>query len=97
MNVKIQAIHFEIADRLTEFANKKAAKLERRFPEISSFEITFTLIKPETAMNKEALVCIRQPQQPEFVATKKADTFEEALDQAIAALEKPLEKAKARK
>ena len=34
MDVRIQAIHFEIADRLVEFINKKADKLARRYPDI---------------------------------------------------------------
>ena len=43
-------------------------------------------------MNKEAVVKITVPQQDSFVATKVADTFEEAVDTALEAIEKQLEK-----
>ena len=80
MDVRIQAIHFDIADRLSDFINKKAERLARRFPAITDFEATLRVVKPETAMNKEALI--------------KIDTFEEAVDLAIEAAERQLEKYK---
>ena len=39
MDVRIQAIHFEIADRLVEFINKKAEKLARRYPDIATVDV----------------------------------------------------------
>lgn len=94
MEVKIQAIHFDIADRLSDFINKKAERLARRFPAITDFEATLRVVKPETAMNKEALIKIVSPQHDDVVATKTADTFEEAVDLAIEAAERQLEKYK---
>ena len=38
MNVRIKAIHFEIADRLVNFINKKTERIGRRNPEIDTFE-----------------------------------------------------------
>ena len=94
MDVRIQAIHFDIADRLSDFINKKAERLARRFPAITDFEATLRVVKPETAMNKEALIKIVSPQHDDVVATKTADTFEEAVDLAIEAAERQLEKYK---
>lgn len=48
-------------------------------------------------MNKEALVKVAVPQQDDFVATKIADTFEEAIDLCLEAIERQLEKKKDRK
>ena len=93
MDLRIQAIHFDIADRLSDFINKKAERLARRFPAITDFEATLR-VKPETAMNKEALIKIVSPQHDDVVATKTADTFEEAVDLAIEAAERQLEKYK---
>ncbi len=45
-------------------------------------------------MNKEALIKIVSPQHDDVVATKTADTFEEAVDLAIEAAERQLEKYK---
>ena len=92
MDLRIQAIHFDIADRLSDFINKKAERLARRFPAITDFEATLRVVKPETAMNKEALIKIVSPQHDDVVATKTADTFEEAVDLAIEAADRQLEK-----
>lgn len=94
MEVRIQAIHFDIADRLTAFINKKAEKLARRNESISTVDVTLKVVKPETAMNKEVIIKVIEPQQPEIVATKIADTFEEAVDNALEALDRQLAKRK---
>lgn len=94
MEVQIKAIHFDISDHLTSFITKKIDKLSRRFEAITGAEITLKVVKPETAMNKEAAVKFTLPGKPELFASKTADTFEEAIDLCLDALEKPLEKAK---
>ncbi len=97
MEVQIKAIHFDITDKLVGFVNKKLDKLARRYEAIQSVEVTLTLVKPETAMNKEAGIKIALPQRDEVFASKTADTFEEAIDLCLDALERPLEKIKERK
>ncbi len=92
MEVKIQAIHFDIADRLVEFINKKAQRLTRRYDAITDIDVTLKVVKPETAMNKEAVIRAVAPQIEDIVATKTADTFEEAVDLALEAIERQLEK-----
>lgn len=93
MEVRIQAIHFEATTKLNEFINKKVEKLARRFGAITGADVTLKVVKPETAMNKEALVRLNTS-AGELVATKVADTFEEAIDMALNALEPKLEKQK---
>ena len=97
MEVRIQAIHFEIAERLTAFINKKAERLTRHNPSIAVVDVTLKVVKPETAMNKEAIIKINTPQHDDLVDSKTADSFEEAVDLAIEALERQLEKRKDRK
>ncbi len=97
MEVRIQAIHFEISDRLVEFINKKADKLGRRCPAAAAVEVNLRVVKPETAMNKEVVLRVVVPQYEDAVATKLADTFEEALDLALEAAERQLEKYKDKK
>ncbi len=92
MEVKIQAIHFDIADRLVEFINKKAQRLTRRYDAITDIDVTLKVVKPETAMNKEAVIKAVAPQIEDIVATKTADSFEEAVDLALEAIERQLEK-----
>ena len=93
MDVRIQAIHFDASDKLMAFINKKAERLQRRNPGITTVDVKLSVIKPETAMNKEAVISVYQPQD-ELVASKTADTFEEAIDLCLEALEKQLEKKK---
>lgn len=97
MEVKIQAIHFDIADRLVEFINKKAQRLTRRYDAITDIDVTLKVVKPETAMNKEVVIRAVAPQLEDIVATKTADTFEEAVDLALEAVERQLEKRSAKR
>lgn len=94
MEVKIKAIHFDITDKLVAFINKKVDKMARRFEAITDVEVSLRVVKPETSMNKEASVKLILPNQPELFASKTADTFEEAIDLCLDALERPLEKEK---
>ncbi len=97
MDINIKAIHFDISEKLTAFINKKVERVVRRFPAVSAVDISLKVIKPETSLNKEAIVRFTVPQLDEFVANKTADSFEEAIDVAIEAIEKQLEKAKNKK
>ena len=55
MNVKIQSIHFDATEKLQEFIEKKVAKLEKTFEDISSAEVQLKVVKPATAQNKETI------------------------------------------
>lgn len=94
METKIQAIHFEATQQLVDFINKKVDKLVRKNPAISDASVNLRVVKPETQMNKEAIVRIAVPHAGEFVVTKIANTFEEAVDVALAAIEPQLAKLK---
>jgi putative sigma-54 modulation protein len=48
-------------------------------------------------MNKEARLSVTIPQHDDIVATKTANSFEEAIDLCIAAIEPQLEKLKDKK
>lgn len=96
MDVRIQAIHFDIADKLVSFINKKAERLARHNVNISTVDVTLKVVKPETAMNKESVVKVTAPQE-EYVATKTANSFEEAIDLCLEAIERQMEKKKDQK
>lgn len=97
MDVRIKAIHFDIAEKLETFINKKVERLVRHNVNVTAVDVTLKVVKPETAMNKEAVVKVVVPQQDDQVATKTADTFEEAIDLCLEAIERQLEKKKAKK
>ncbi len=96
MNVTIQAINFVATEKLKVFIDKKAERLQRHHPELTTVDVKMTVVKPESANNKEVVLKAVQPSN-EFVATKTADTFEEAIDLALDALSKMLEKTKDKK
>lgn len=97
MEANIKAIHFDISEKLVAFVNKKIEKLTRRFECITEADVNLRLIKPETALNKEAGIKLTVPGTPDLFASKTADSFEEAIDLALEALEKQLEKNKDKK
>ena len=93
MEVRIQSIHFDASDKLEAFIQKKAEKLEKFCDNIKKVEVSLKVVKPETAENKEAGVKVLVP-NGEFYAKKVCDTFEEAVDLCLEALEKQLVKYK---
>ncbi len=97
MDINIKAIHFDISEKLTEFINKKVEKLTRRHPAVATVDISLKVVKPETALNKQAIVRVAVPQQEDIVADKTADSFEEAIDVALEAIDRQLEKLKKQK
>ena len=94
MEVRIKSIHFDASEKLESFVTKKLEKLARRNEEITEAEVTLKVVKPETAMNKEAGIKLVLPSCYDLFASKIADTFEEAVDMSIEALERQLEKTK---
>ena len=75
------------------FIQKNAAKLETYSDDIKKVEVSLKVVKPETAENKEAGVKVIVP-NGDFYASKICDTFEEAIDLSVEAVEKQLVKYK---
>mgnify|MGYP002626744842 CR=1 FL=1 len=94
MELKIQAIHFDATEKLEQFISKKVDKLVKRNEQISQVEVSLKVVKPETALNKEASIKLQMPQQDDLFASKVADTFEEAVDLCVDALKRQLEKTR---
>lgn len=93
MEIRIQAIHFDATEQLQGFIEKKAAKLQRFYDDIDSVEVVLKVVKPETAMNKQADIKVKVKNE-ELFASKICDTFEESVDVCIDALQKQVEKYK---
>jgi putative sigma-54 modulation protein len=87
MTIRIQSIKFDATQKLEEHITRKVSKLERFFDDIINAEVVLKIVKPESAANKEALVRINVPGN-EIFASKVCDTFEEAVDTAVEAIEK---------
>ncbi len=93
MEVRIQAIHFDVSAQLEAFIQKKVAKLEQYFDGILLAEVTLKVVKKESAQNKQAGILLKIKSGDCF-AEKVNDTFEESVDECVVALEKQLVKFK---
>lgn len=93
MKLRIQSINFDATTALESYINKKTTKLDKFFDEIINVEVYLKVVKPETATNKEAEIKISIP-NVDFFASKTCDSFEEAVDLTIDALEKQIRKYK---
>ena len=95
MQVKIQSIHFTADNKLEEFIGEKLTKLNSRFDQIISSEVTLRLEKSATRENKISEIKLMIPGNDLF-AKKQSKTFEEAIDLAIDALKTQINKRKRR-
>ena len=89
MNLTINAVNFEMAEKLEQFIEKKLNRFERHLNADDKVEIRMSVIKPQTNANKEVKLRISG-----LFAEKVADTFEEGIDACLAAIEGQLEKRK---
>lgn len=93
MEINIKAIRLEPTERLSEFIQKKVSKLGKFSTDIQNIEVTLRVEKPATANNKQVAINVSLPGESIYVE-KTADTFEEAIDQALPAVEKQLLRSK---
>ncbi len=96
MKLSIQAVNFDIANRLSEHIEKKTKRFSKFLPESAEMEVKMTLVKPETNLNKEAQISVRGVGS-ELFAKKVCDTFEQSVDDTLEAIERQLERIKTNK
>jgi putative sigma-54 modulation protein len=94
MNIQLNTVHFTADQKLTDFVQKKVSKLDTYFEGIIGADIILKVVKPETANNKIAEVKLSIPGYDYLFSEKQADTFEEAIDNAVDAIRKQLTKVK---
>lgn len=92
MKLRIQSINFDATTSLESYINKKLLKLDKH-DEILNVEVYLKVVKPESATNKEAEIKISIP-NVDFFASKTCDTFEEAFDLTLDAIDKQIKKHK---
>ncbi len=95
MKVNIQSVRFDADRRLIEFVEAKMDRLDRFAERATGADVILKLDKDHEKGNKVATVTLRMP-GGDLVADDQAKSFEEAVDNAIDALKRQLEKAKAR-
>lgn len=93
METRIQALHFTATEQLQAFIQKKCAKLEKVYDQIQTIDVVLKVVKPETAMNKQVGITVKTA-NGEFFADKTCDSFEQAVDECLEALQKQVQKMK---
>ena len=96
INVHIQSLQFDASEALQEFAKKKIDRLARFDDTISKAEVTLRLDKSNATQGKIAAIRLTVPGYDHY-AEKGAASFEEAIDEAIDALKRQIDRAKANK
>ena len=93
MNVQIQSVKFDADKKLVEFVNAKMTKLDRFAERATSADVILKLDKDHEKGNKFATITLHMPGE-DMVAEHRARAFEEAIDEAIDALKRQIEKFK---
>jgi putative sigma-54 modulation protein len=93
MEISVKAIKFDATEKLQDFIQKKVSKLEKYCSDIRKVEVSLKVVKPATALNKEVDLAVALPGE-EMHVEKVCDTFEEAIDQSLAAMERQLARYK---
>lgn len=96
INVHIKSLQFDASEALQEFAKKKIDRLARFDDTISKAEVTLRLDKSNATQGKIAAIRLIVPGYDHY-AEKGAASFEEAIDEAIDALKRQIDRAKANK
>ena len=93
MEVKIQSVKFDASKQLLEFVEKKMSRLERFESRSTGVDVILKLGKDSEKGNKLALVTLHVP-GADIVSEQRARTFEEAVDLALDAVKRQIEKRK---
>ena len=91
MEVKIQSVKFDASKQLIEFIEKKLSRLERFAENPTGCDVVLRLEKDDEKGNKVALVTLHVP-GGDILTEQKAHTFEEAVDLALDAVKRQIEK-----
>lgn len=93
MKVTINPVHFKADSKLEEFITQKVEKICAKYNEIIDAEVSLKLDNTDTPENKIADIRLVLKGDDLF-ASKQSKSFEEAVDTAVDALKKQLEKYK---
>jgi putative sigma-54 modulation protein len=93
MRLQMHSIHFDADQKLLEFIQKKADKLDTFYDKIVDGEVFLKLDKNETNENKVVEIKLNIPGQQLF-AKEHSNSFEAATDLVVEALRRQLKKHK---
>ena len=94
MEIKLKALKFEASEQLAAFVDKKVSRLSR-FCEGLADEVEIAL-EDHLKQGKQAKIQIHVPGE-ELIIERIADTFENAITEAVDAMKEKLTRVKERK
>ena len=95
MELNIQSIHFDADQKLLDVIQTKCNKLDQYFDRIVSGEVFLRVEKSDSRENKLVEIKLIVPGNDLF-ASKRAASFEEAVDEVVDALRRQVKKLKER-
>ncbi|MDP5169086.1 MAG: ribosome-associated translation inhibitor RaiA [Bacteroidia bacterium] len=95
MKLTIQSIHFDAADHLKEYIQRKTEKLDTFFDRITDGEVFLKLQNEIKGANKLVEMHLRVPGET-IIVSKQGATFEEATDLAVDTLKTQVLKYKSK-
>ena len=93
MKLQMHSVHFDADQRLTDFIQKRADKLETYYDGIIDGEVIMKVVSNDNRSNKIIEMKVNIPGNQLF-AEKRAGSFEAAADDAVEALRRQLKKFK---
>lgn len=93
MRLQMQSIHFDADQKLLDFIQRKADKLETFYGRIVDGEVFLRLDKNDQKENKIIEIKVNVPGN-QFFSKEQSSSFEEATDLAVEALRRQLKKYK---
>ena len=95
MNISINAVKFKADEKLEKYIQDKVSKLDRMIDNATKCEVYLKVDKPESDNNKIAEISLTLPGQTLF-NSKQANSFEEAVADAVDSLKTQIDKYKER-
>ncbi|PZX46375.1 ribosome hibernation-promoting factor, HPF/YfiA family [Algoriphagus chordae] len=93
MKLQMHSIHFDADQKLIDFIQRKADKLDTYYDQIIDGEVFLRLDKNDNNANKIVEIKLNVPGK-QFFAKNQADSFEAASDDAIEGLRRQIKKYK---
>ena len=93
MKLQMHSIHFDADQKLIDFIQKKADKLDTFYDRIIDGEVFMRLDKNDNNENKIVEIKLNVPGK-QFFAKEQSDSFEAAADEAVEALQRQIKKYK---
>ena len=78
MDIQIQAIHFDVDDKLVDFVEEKVERLSQYYDNIIGAEVKLKVEKAGSHENKVIEIKIAIPGKEIYLLSKQCKSFEEA-------------------